>query len=287
MPNIDEWFELTVPFEGRAVPAVLRMAHFADIAPFTHEPLGLSEHSRTAGPSLAVLVNIATFDGRALRLADVDRIVAEPQAHAAILAKRNQLYERGRNAGVLWAQCPHCRDGEVKLSLLSYATRFGALPPHITAADPAFVLPPSLSLERALGQRPAGAACAARIRFELPTSVIGMRRENQPSHGVLRTIDPKREEAAWNRWAPEDSEQPDDKLWWRRQNPCFRAAVALSVALRELDHGRPTPALVSELAVFDVYFLDALYFLTHFVNIAQHAVADECPSCGKRFFPVL
>lgn len=288
MEAIQAWFEAAVPFDGRTVPAVLRVPTFARIASFTYDPFVLGHPSRVTACKLALLEHVETFEGRALRLSDVDRIVAQPLAHASILQKRNELYERGRHAGVAWALCPHCREGEVRLSLSSYLTRLGAEPPCVVAADPVHLLPPSLSSTHEPGERPAGAALAARIRFELPSSRLAIRPPKSPARGVLGTIDPKREAAAWERWAPEGEPQPEDRSWWRRGNECFRAAVALSVAVTELDEGRrASPGLIVELPVFDVYFLDALYFLTHFVGVSAHFFSDECPRCNGRFFSVL
>ena len=288
MTDVDDWFELTVVFGGKPVPVILRMASFADIAPFTREPLGQNERARTSTLRLALAYEVASFDNQSMRLSYADRIMADPKAHAEILKKRNALYERGRAAGRIWAQCPHCKNAEVQLSLLGYSTRLGREAPYLVAADPAFLLPPSLSIDQVAGSRPDGAALAARIRFELPTSVIGMGRPTLPTGGQLGTIAADREAAAWQQWAPNDVEPAEDRVWWRRGNPCFRAAVALSVAVSKFDRGgKPTPERIAQLAAIDVYFLDALYFFTHFVDVARYTPADECPTCGKSFIPVL
>jgi hypothetical protein len=270
------------------VTVILRLATFADIAPFTREPLGYGQAARDTTARLALAYEIASFDGKDMRLDTADRITADPQAHAAILVKRNALVERGRAAGVAWATCPHCKAAEVRLGLIGYATRIGALPPEPVAADPAFLLPPSLSLDHAPGRLPAAAATAAKIRFELPSAAIGMGRVALPAAGQLGTIDPKREAAAWQRWATDQSNWRDDRVWWTRDNACFRAALALSVGIERLDPGgRPTPEKIARMPVIDVYFLDALYFLTHFADVPEHAIADTCPSCQGQFFPVL
>jgi hypothetical protein len=288
MTDIDDWFELMVVLDGKPVPVILRLASFADIAPFTREPLGQDQRARMSALRLALALDIASFDNKSMRLSYADRIMADPPAHAAILKKRNSLYERGRAAGHVWAQCPHCENGEVKLSLVGYTTRLGHEAPYLSAADPAFLLPPSLSVGHAAGSRPSGAALAARIRFELPTSVIGMGRPTLLTGGKLGTIDPGQEAAAWQRRTPDDVEPPEDRVWWRRGNPCFRAALALSVAVSQFDRGdKPSLEKMVQLAAIDIYFLDALYFFTHFVDVATHAPADECPACGKPFFPVL
>jgi hypothetical protein len=292
MNNIDEWLEISVMLDGKRVPVILRLPTFADIGPFTREPLGQIEAARLSTLRLSLSHDIASLDNQSMRLSDADRIMADPPAHAAILQKRNALYERGRVAGRVWAQCPHCKTGEVRLSLLGYTTRLGAEAPYLTAADPVFLLPPSLSMDHTPGTRPDGAALATQIRFELPTSAIGMGRETLPTDGELGTIDQKREAAAWRRWAPDGVEPPEARYWWRRGNACFRAALALSVAVSRINRdgkrmpGKPTPDKITRLAAIDVYFLDALYYFTHFVDVAQHAVADECPACGKHFFPV-
>jgi hypothetical protein len=288
MTAVADWLDFTVMYDGRQVRVILDFATFGDIAPFTREPVGQSEASRLSSLRLALAYDVASFDSHPMRLSDADRIMADPSAHAAILEKRNALYERGRAAGQAWAGCPHCGIGEIKLSLLSYATRFGAEPPHLTAADPAFLLPPSLSLEHKPGTRPAGAALASRIRFELPGAVIGLDRPKLPTGGELGTIAAEREVSARKRWAPEGVEPPEGRAWWRYRNPCFRAVLALSVAIPRFDDGsKPTPARLAELPAIDIYFLDALYYLTHFVDVSPYAVADECPACGQPFFPVL
>lgn len=288
MMDIDDWFELTVPFEGRAVHVVLRLATFGEIGPFTRDPLGYGQAARDTTSRLALAHEIASFDGKDMRLATADRIMADPQTHAAIIVKRNALVERGRAAGVVWATCPHCKAAEVRLGLIGYTTRIGAMPPAHVAADPAFLAPPSLSLEHASGRRPSGAATAAKIRFELPTAVIGMGRAALPAGGQLGTINPEREAAAWERWATDSSNWGNDRVWWSKDNACFRAALGLSVGIERLDPGgRPTPEKIVRMPVIDVYFLDALYFLAHFADVPDDAIADTCPACQGQFFPVV
>src|SRR5215467_3303121 len=98
MSSIDEWFEVSVPLDGKPVPVILRLATFADIGPFTREPLGQSEAARQSTLRLALAHDIASLDNQSMRLSYADRIMADPPAHAAILQKRNTLYERGRAA---------------------------------------------------------------------------------------------------------------------------------------------------------------------------------------------
>jgi hypothetical protein len=50
--------------------------------------------------------------------------------------------------------------------------------------------------------------------------------------------------------------------------------------------GTLSPGQIVKLAAIDVYFLDALYYFTHFVDVSRYAVADTCPMCGKQFYPV-
>jgi hypothetical protein len=288
MTALADWLELTVLHHGRHVPVTLGFAAFGDIAPFTREPVGQSEASRRSSLRLALAYDIASFDSHSMRLADADRIMADPPAHAAILEKRNALYERGRAAGRAWARCPHCDSGEIALSLLSFATRFGAEAPYLTAADPSFLLPPSLSIEHKPGARPPDAAHATRIRFALPSAAIGLGPPKSPAGGDLGTIVAKREASALKRWAPDGVEPPEGRAWWRSGNPCFRALVGLSIALERFETGgKADPARLAGLPAIDIYFLDALYYLTHFVDVTPNAVADACPVCRLSFFPVL
>ncbi|RPI49665.1 MAG: hypothetical protein EHM55_23245 [Acidobacteria bacterium] len=279
--------EIIVPVDGRDMVVVLRRPRYEEIAPFTAEPLALSQTLRASALRLALRADIATVDGEPMRLATADRLAAAPDALAHIIEARNLLYEQGRAAGEAWAVCPHCDRGEVKLSLLSFATRFGALPPDITAADPLYLLPPSLSLEHRAGARPAGSPLTRAIRFRLPSASIEPPVRGRLQVGVLNTIDASREAALSKKFAPHGKEQPDDRVWWRRGNPCFRALVALAAATTRVDDGAPPKlADLAALLAVDVYFLDALYHLSHFADLARHAPADTCPACGRSFYPV-
>jgi len=44
---------------------------------------------------------------------------------------------------------------------------------------------------------------------------------------------------------------------------------------------------LAEVFAVDVYFLDALYHLTHHVDVTTAQPTDQCGSCGRRFYPVL
>jgi hypothetical protein len=279
--------DIIVRLDGRDVAVVLRRPRYSEIAPFTDEPLGLSETLRVSALRLALRADVATVDDEPMRLSTADRLAAAPEALAHVLEARNLWYEQGRAAGAAWAACPHCDRGEVKLSLLSFATRFGALPPQLTAADPVYLLPPSLSLDHRPGARPAGSALTRALRFTLPSATIEEPVRGRLREGVMKTIDASREATLWDKFAPEGKEQPDDRVWWRRGNAGFRALTALAAALTRRDDGKP-PKLgdLADVLAVDVYFLDALYYLTHFVDVSGHASPDDCPACGRQFYPV-
>ena len=280
----DSMFHLEVPFEGKIVPVTLRLAEWCQIAPVAQEALGarsaLDQMLRTG-----VYSSIAAIDGKPLFGPRLDPFLADRHALAAVIERRYEIYERVRSAGRLLARCPRCEGGEVEVTLLGIFNTVGKLPPYIFSPDHLYFMPPIMGLDWERARRPARVEYARQLRFELPTKVLGLRSE-APGEGVVRAIEPTREADAWRRWETDGVNVAIGRSWWSRRTAAFRATVRLAVATQWSQGIESTPELFERLAAVDVYFLDALYWYTHHVDVPDHAPPRTCPICATRFLPV-
>jgi hypothetical protein len=282
----DPRFLLDVPFAGRVVPVVLRLAKWGEIAGVSQEPLGAPASRLEMQYEVGVLRSIAAVDGKALFGERAKAFMADVQAVTPVLKRRYEIYEQVRSAGQLFARCPRCREGEVELTLLGLFNTVGKLPPYAISADFLYFRPPILGYDVGAPRRPAGVEYAAGLRFELPTKALGFEREG-PGAGVLVPADPVIEEHMFQRWATDGVNAPVGRAWWRRGNAAFRATVKLATAIPDFVPATEwTPETFEQLAAVDVYFLDALYWYTHVVDVPDHAPPRTCSHCGARFLPV-
>src|SRR5262249_9709106 len=142
--------------------------------------------------------SVETIDGIGRTTKRRAALDADPAAVAAIFVKRREIYLQIRGAGRMYAQCPHCRQGEVEMSLLALFDTLGVLRPETISAALAFLLPP-VSGNGPLGyitKRPSF-DYASRIRFELPTKRLGLPRVGLEG-GVLERANNDRWQKAWD-----------------------------------------------------------------------------------------
>jgi hypothetical protein len=222
-------------------------------------------------------------DGRP-RLSTVDQWLAERRVAEILVERHRVLVEVTSEAGMVQLGCPDC-DAEVELTLGALAIAVGnALPPIFEG--PFFALPPLSSWL----PRPARAGLrpCRHVRFQLPSKQLGV--EAPFAGGFLGELDvdpaKPREAALWRTWAlPDDVDPASTRASWTPGCAGFRASIRLTVALDDPRNGAVTPETIAALPLCDVFFLNALYWLTYAALPSQpHALA--CPRCATTFTPV-
>jgi hypothetical protein len=291
--NADTKFETLfhsgIQFQGRDCQVDLRVPRIGELF-----SLLLARHHRTPA-RLSVMFPaefkrlVMSIDGKPMDIEQAHALYAEAQSAGQIVAARNRLFEVLSEQGRIFARCPHCSDWEAELSVIALTVALQAGPWPIVD-ERVFLAMPSLAERLSKGARPQGAVCSSRIRFELPSKVVGLPAE--VGSGVLSDADRDNgaaELAAWQYWAPRESERAVGREQWREDVPGFRAVLRLTVALDQLDGsaGTISPEIVLRMPSVDFYFLDNLYYLTHNVDIAANNDPEvKCSSCAQIFLPV-
>ena len=279
-------FEIDVPFGEGTAPVKLRLATWHEIGSIAEEPLGARASMLDLCAREAVLTHVVTINGKQVFGERKQALLNESGAMQAIRHWRDAIYDELRGTGRLYAGCPHCRKGEVELALLGLFNTVGQLPPYMVSPDHLYFLPPFLGLDWPRPARPEGPAYAAHLRVELPTAIAGIERSG-PQGGFLRVLEPAVEAKNWKRWGTDGVNVPIGRGWWTQRNAAFRATVRLASTLKDcLPPSQVTPKVLEALPAVDIYFLDALYWYTHYVDVAPHTPPRTCPQCGGRFLPV-
>lgn len=278
--------EVEVPLGAGARRAELRMPGLAESHVFVADPsLGRGPAAQELADRLQVLDAVETLGGEAMTMDHAREIAADPRAGAEVLRARGRWLAAWRDAGVVHALCPHCLQ-ENRWTLPALAALQGAQ--RLSLADAHGRLPPfALSWPARPAARPAGAALAKTIRFELP-SRAGSAPSAVDGQGIIEAIDAGAEMAAWQRFAPIGRDPPEEHDDWTFESAGFRAVLRASVALAALDgKSRPdiTPADLEAMPLGDFCFLDELYALV-FQTPATGAVPAACGACGQRFLPL-
>jgi hypothetical protein len=229
---------------------------------------------------LELLAIVESVDGREATFADVDQIMGTPEALRVVLETRNQVYASLRQSGHFYFACPQCGT-EAGFDLGTYAVlglRLSELPPIVT---PTLLSMPRLSAQPPSARRPDGVPRSKPIRFELPTVRAGL--DTPYTGGILGDLDANRIEEAWQSAAPPHVDRPTGRNHWQRENPGFTAILHLSLALDRLDGAtKASPEIIEKMLVPDFYYLDAVYYLTHAVDIGDGTLlVAPCPSCGQ------
>ena len=168
--------EFDIQLIGKPAHVVLALLPWSRVGQISINPERTKPGSLPGAFEDNVFWSVATIDGVRRTTARSATLAADPIAVAAILAKRYDIYMQLRAAGRLYAQCPHCKDGEVEMSLLSLFDLLGALPPEMISADFAYFLSPVSNESTPDIDRPRTFAYASRIRFELPTKLLDLPR---------------------------------------------------------------------------------------------------------------
>ena len=284
----------------------IRLADGTELAPrvlLTRdvESLTLLPHLRTA-PRLAAVrplffkKMVATVDGSPVTMAQADTWAADPVTTELLLPRFQSVLTEGRRAGIAHAQCPACRSWEASLDLDTMANALETPLPALFDGEALAI--PKLSHPLRRGRRPVELAPTSRLRATLPSAHLGMEmplREtivtdvepddsNVPA-GITPAMPGPREAAAWQRWAPDGVPRPAGGEHWRRETPAFQAILRVALAI-DVD-GLGNPQTVESMPAIDFYFLDALYWLTHAVDVSPNErVAIHCGLCDADFLPV-
>ena len=281
--------QLRIPFHGAEHEVELRVPSTGEIFPLLLEPQHRTPERMAVMFPAEFKRLVKAIDGQPMTIETARALYGEPESAGRIIAARNRLYEALAEQGRVFAQCPHCRQWEAELKLLALVVGLHAGPWPIID-ERLFLAMPSLADPRPNGTRPPTLPRTSRLRFELPSHVVGLPAEAQT--GILGDVDAdggRRERAAWERWVPPGTARAEGREMWREDVAGFRAMLRLSVALERLDGlvGEITPEVIARMPIVDFYFLDNLYYLVHNVDIASDTpLVIDCAQCGKRYLPV-
>lgn len=280
--------EFTLPYAGRTATARLRMPDVEDMLLLWYRPATrTAEHAAVVFPA-EVERMLDTLDE-----VEVDRTIAralyaDPAAFRAYLHARNAWLARRSENGILYAQCPHCRNWEADLTPLALASGLRAAFWPLVDPDQWLAVPAFATEDVRLPARDARDALSSRLRVVLPSARDG---EPGPVREVVFAagVDPARlaaldaQRAALRRDAPA---RYDD---WDGRFVGVQALLRLAASLATIDGvavDAPLPTL-AELALCDFHFLDNVHHLTHRVALPDDSpLRLACAECGGRFVPL-
>ncbi len=272
---------LDIPHAGRTAQLELVLPEWR------HVGVRVSRDSGASHWDLRIALGrfVERIDGKRLTSERMAALLADPIAVAAILHHRYKLHESLRAMGRVFAQCPHCTEGEVEMSLLGFFNTVGQLSPPMISEDFIHFMPPALSIGGPdEPRRWAGLTFACRLRFELPSKIAGLPSKGFTS-GVMNPISSERVVEAREKWEL-DGMTVDPPAWWSERNPCYKATIAMFVGVSDTDVPVTTPEIFANMPAYDVYFLDAAYWYAHWAQIPEHAAERTCPTCAKTFLPL-
>jgi len=282
-PNFQSLFHTRITFRGRESQVELRVPAYAEVF-----GLILEAHLRTPERMLVMMPAefkriIRSIDGAPVKIEDARQLYADAQAAGQIVAARNRLFETLAEQGRIFMQCPHCVkwEAEVSVTALTVALEAGPWP---IVDQRMFLAVPSLAQHFPPRIRFAQVHGTSRIRFDLPSTVIGL--PGPINEGILTAaghIGDASELAAWERWVKPWQGTPNHEQW-RQEVPGFRAAVRLAAALA--NSGNQTAEInletVLDMPVIDFHFLDNLHYLAQNASIRDvNKATVSCGLCGE------
>lgn len=243
----------------------------------------------------AVLEAIDLIDGEPPGYDEAVEIVQDAPALGGLLSARNRWLGELRAMARYRALCPHCREREGVLELVTVALALSAPLPPLTVKGGAFLAVPSLAASRPPGRRRDGLPAAARLSLELPSGRLSPDVDLTPlvTLAGLRSADDtaaiERQEEAWARLAPGGSVPDPDHAHRHPGSVGFTAIVRMASALDRLGEAHHIgPEDVEQLSVADFLAIDAAYFLA--ANADQPragAGAVVCENCTRMYLPLL
>lgn len=301
MTTLDDLFLIHTTIDDRPVDVILRLASYADIAwvlegnpPAEEERLWMVQR---------LTKEVATVDGQPITVTLATRLVGQPQFLRDFVNARNRLYFEARLAGVLFALCPGCRQGEAKVTVAHLEFGLRMTPPPLVTADGIWLEPPKIAtVELKHGRRRGDLPLASQLRVELPSERLGLGSLERAGGCVLRVLDVTTETAAWDAYWPAGSKMPEERAWWYRGNAAFGTLMRLSAAIDHLTGGgpnTPSPSTLEVLPAIDIAYLDLIVLATQFTdeppeekpvpNLVQRrrTLPVTCPHCKTEYLPLL
>jgi len=235
----------------------LRVPTVRQIAPLVLPPeRRFPERLRSRLP-VEIQSTVDKVDGTPVDRELADAICADPTALSAVLRARGHAFAALSERGRIYALCPHCRERETELSVFVLVAGLEDGPWPVTDAD-GLIAVPALATLLPAGERPKSRARAGRIRVRLASADCGMSAGVESA--VLGDVTTETDAQGWRQWAPSGVEQPDERFYWRYQNPAFRALLRLAVALQTLDGSTDvTTESIEALPIVNFFFLDNTY----------------------------
>ncbi|HVZ41002.1 MAG TPA: hypothetical protein VHI13_17100 [Candidatus Kapabacteria bacterium] len=275
---------------GAAHAALLCIPTAAEIYPLIYEPMYRDAELAAHLLPLEMAYLVETIDDTPVSFERMQALFTDDAvAFRTLLATRNRLYETVASEGRIRFGCPHCPEGTASFDLLSLTFALNAPPWPITDRNRIFLEYPALASDLQPGRRPQGVPTAAHIGVETPSAALGL--VSPILTGTLHTIVQGEEERARELWEVPFTDPPPGREMWTYERPGFQAALRLCLALRQpgsnLDEGM-TPEIFEKMPVPDFFFLDNIYYLTHYVDVEDaERVRCTCGACGGMFLPVL
>jgi len=275
-----------IPLLGKPARVEMSLRPWSEVASVSIKPETMAASRLTNYFMANLKASIEAVDGQPLAREVRQALETDPQAQAAFFAQRFDIYQQIRAAGRMYARCPHCDSGEVEMSLLALFNTLGVMPPEMISTDALYLRSPVSGPSQPTPDRPKQFAYASRIRFELPTKLLGLSRMGIEA-GVLGPVRYERYREVMARWETDGVNVPAEHGWRTSRHEAFCTTMWLIAALQETTpSGEVTLEAFEQLPGVDVYFLDAVCHLAFEVNVPEHAQERACPSCTKSFMPV-
>jgi hypothetical protein len=258
-------FDVTSGSGPRAVD--LRVPAMKGVHPLILEKSARDAAGLAATLPLLALQFVSRVDGAALDLDAADTLASDAVFTRALLVRIRTLLETLRERGGVYGLCPRCGTWETEIGMTALALTIASPLPGVF--DGPFLAFPSLLSPAAAGPRP-DIACAARMRFELPSARLGL---EAPISGG--TFDDGVSDEEPREVAPETDPSRTGPGW----QALTRLARAISPSL-SLGAAESLPAV-------DFYFLDLLHYIAYRAPVAPDTAGRlRCPICRTEFLPV-
>lgn len=243
----------------------------------------------------AVLEAIDVIDGEPPGYDEAVGIVQDAPALGRLLGERNRWLGELRTRARFRVLCPHCREREAVLGLVTVALALSSAPPPLTVKGGAFLAVPTLAAPHPPGRRLDALPAAASISLELPSGLLAPEGDLHPVTTLarLRRADDLvaigRQEDAWTRLAPAGSVPDPDYAYRHAGSVGFTAIVRMASALVQLDEVRDVaPEDIERLSVADFIAIDAGYFLVANADQPRPGAGTvTCENCTGTYLPLL
>jgi len=262
---------------------VLRVPRFGDISGLLHEPDVPRDERRLANwlPAIPLLF-LDQLDGTEFLYDRLDPLLGDAELVRGLLARIRDLLDTLRERGRVFVTCPACKAWETETSFTAYALTI-ATPLPSTFDGPFFTIP-TLGLPVHAPPRRPPIPAAHQIRFELPSSVLGMSRAFRG--GALGQVGYVEDEDDPPRPIDDDD---DDETPLTEESPLVWGHVGWRAAARLAQAIQPNVStdVLGRMPAYDFFFLELLHYVTAVAPVkADTAGKITCGSCGAVFLPI-